>query len=473
MRNAILAVAVGAALFAAPRTAGAQAVSFSKDIVPILRENCAKCHNARQTTGGLSVVSYAGIEKGSKGGKILAAKPEESRLVKYLTGELKPQMPPTGPLKPEQIAKIKAWITQGAKADVDPNQVVITETAIPTVKVPKVPLKVPALPQAAALAWSKDNKILAIGTYKVVRLVDPATGQTIRELPGHADVIHSLQFSHSGKLLAAAGGPPAQQGEIKIWDVATGNLVRTITGHNDFIYCCSWNKDDSLIASASYDKLVKIWDANTGSEVKTLKDHADAVYAVAFSPDGNLLATGSADRSVKVWEVASGKRLYTLSGHTEIVLSVAWNEKGNQLTSVGADRTIRTWNVNAAAGQQARNSTGHEKSVNEVVYSPDGNMLATVSDDHSAKIWNAGNGSTVQTIKDQPEALLSAAFSGDNAQIAIGSFDGTVKIFNVKDGKLISTVIDLPKAPEPKPAAAKPEAKPAAAKPAVKPVEKK
>src|SRR5213595_877389 len=112
MRNVSLALLAGAALFGAPHAARAQAVSFSKDIVPILRENCAKCHNARQTTGGLSVVSYAGIEKG---GKILAAKPEESRLIKYLTGELKPQMPPTGPLKPEQIAKIKTWISQGAK----------------------------------------------------------------------------------------------------------------------------------------------------------------------------------------------------------------------------------------------------------------------------------------------------------------------------------------------------------------------
>src|SRR5437762_6850947 len=116
MRNVSLALLAGAALFGAPHAARAQAVSFSKDIVPILRENCAKGHNARQTTGGLSVVSYAGIEKGSKGGKILAPKPEDSRLIKYLTGELKPQMPPTGPLKPDQIAKIKAWISQGAKA---------------------------------------------------------------------------------------------------------------------------------------------------------------------------------------------------------------------------------------------------------------------------------------------------------------------------------------------------------------------
>jgi WD40 repeat protein len=473
MRLERFTLLIGLALLASPGAARAQAVSFSKDIVPIFKESCIKCHTARQPQGGLALSSFALLEKGGKGGKVLAPKAEDSRLVKYIEGTLQPKMPIGGSLKKEEIAKIKAWVNQGAKADVDPNLVVIPDTAVPTVKVPTIPLKAPILPQAAALAWSKDNKILAIGTYKVVRLVDPSNGQTIRELKGHADVIHDLEFNKEGNLLAAAGGPPAQQGEIKIWDVATGNEVKTISGHADFIYSCSWSPDSKTIASASYDKLVKIWDVGTGGEVKTLKDHADAVYAVAYNPAGNLLASGSADRSVKVWDVATGKRLYTLAGHGDIVLSLAWNAAGSQISSVGADRTLRTWNVNPQSGQQARNTTAHDRSVNEVVYSQDGSIMVTVSDDKSAKVWNAGNGSTMQTIKDQPDALLSAAVSPDNKQVAIGGFDGTVKIFNVADGKVVSTVIDLPKAPEPKPAPAKPDPKAAPAKPAAKPADKK
>jgi hypothetical protein len=467
MRLMQMSLAASLALSFAPGAARAQAVSFSKDIVPIFKDQCIKCHSQRQPQGGLSLSTFAGLEKGGKGGKVVAPKAEESRLVKYIEGALQPKMPIGGSLSKPQIEKIKTWVSQGAKADVAPDLVVIPDSAIPTVKVPVVALKVPMLPQAAALAWSKDNKVLAIGTYKVVRLVNPADGQTIRELKGHADVIHNLQFSPNGKMLAAAGGPPAQQGEIKIWDVETGNLIRTIAGHTDYIYSCSWSPDDKQIASASYDKLVKIWDVETGNEVKTLKDHADAVYAVAFNKDGTLLASGSADRSVKVWDVKAGKRIYTLAGHGDIVFSLAWNPAGTQITSVGADRTVRTWNVNPQSGNQARNTTAHEKTVNEVVYSQDGSLMATVSDDHSAKIWNAGNGNTVQTIKDQPEALLSAAISPDNKLVAVGSFDGTVKVFNVADGKPVSTIIDLPKPPEPKaaPAKADPKAAPGKADP--------
>jgi WD40 repeat protein len=448
MRLFRLSLAAGVALLAAPGMARAQGVSFSKEIVPIFKENCIKCHNSRQPQGGLALSSFTTLEKGGKGGKVLAPKAADSRLVKYLEGTLMPKMPIGGTLSKAQIDKIKTWINAGAKPDVDPNLVVIPDSSIPAVKIPVVPLKVPALPEAAALAWSKDGKVLAIGTYKVVRLVNPADGKTLFELKGHADVIHDLQFSRDGKLLAASGGDPAQQGEIKIWDVATGNLVKTITGHNDFIYSCSWGEGDKTIASASYDKLVKIWDVATGAEVKTLKDHADAVYAVAFNPAGNLLASGSADRSVKVWDVATGKRIYTLAGHTDIVLSLAWNAAGNQITSVGADKTIRTWNVNPQAGQAARNVTGHDKTINEVVYSADGTLMATVSDDKSAKIWNAGNGGQMQTIKDLPDSVLSAAFSPDNKLVAIGGYDGSVKIYNVADAKPVSTIIELPKAPE-------------------------
>ena len=117
MRIPVAGLMAGLALTLAPGIARAQSVSFSKEIVPIFREQCSKCHNNRQITGGFSVATYAAIQKGSKGGKVIAAKPEESRLVKYLTGDLKPQMPPGQPLPKAQLDKIKAWIAAGAKND--------------------------------------------------------------------------------------------------------------------------------------------------------------------------------------------------------------------------------------------------------------------------------------------------------------------------------------------------------------------
>ena len=452
------AAVLGVAGLAYP--AAAQGPSFSKDIVPIFKTRCIRCHNQKQPQGGLSLSTFGALEKGGKGGKVLGAKADESRLVKFILGVLKPQMPIGESMPKPEIDKVVAWVNAGAKADVDPNTVVIPDSAIPVPKVPVIKLRVPMLPQVGALAWSADGKILAVGTYRVVKLFNPETGELIRELPGHGDVVHDLEFSADGTLLAAAGGPPSQQGEIKIWNVATGQNTLTIVGHNDYIYSCAWSPDGKMLASASYDKLVKLWDTSNGNELKTLKDHADAVYGVAFHPEGKLLASGSADRSVKVWDVATGKRIYTLSGHGDIVFSIAWNKAGNQITSTGADRSMRTWNVNPQGGNQARNVGAGDKSVSSVVYSQDGNLLATAGEDRTIRVWNAGNGGSVQVVKDQTDAMLSVALSPDGKLVAGGGYDGTVRIYNVADGKLVRTIIDVPKPPEPKPVV-DPKAKPA------------
>ena len=196
MRNSRWWAVAGLALgvLAWPGAARAEAPVFSKDIAPILRDNCSKCHNARQTTGGFSVTTFAGLEKGGKSGKLLAPKAADSRLIKLLEGTAQPKMPPGNPLPKAQIDKIKAWIDAGGKSDVEANTVIIPDSAIPAVKVPVIPLKVPMLPQVGSLAWSTDGKILAVGTYKMVKLFNPDTGQVIRELPGEADVVHDLRF---------------------------------------------------------------------------------------------------------------------------------------------------------------------------------------------------------------------------------------------------------------------------------------
>ncbi len=87
-------------------------VDFAKDVQPILRQNCVGCHGPTQQTSGLrldrksSVISRRGVVPGSS---------ENSFLFHRVSGTAYGiQMPPTGPLRPEQINVIKMWIDQGA-----------------------------------------------------------------------------------------------------------------------------------------------------------------------------------------------------------------------------------------------------------------------------------------------------------------------------------------------------------------------
>jgi outer membrane lipoprotein-sorting protein len=83
----------------------------------IFQANCMGCHGGRGAKGGFSVASYQDVMKGGRGGlAVIAGDPDNSSLVKYLTGEKSPQMPQgKAPLSGGDIEKIKAWIKAGAK----------------------------------------------------------------------------------------------------------------------------------------------------------------------------------------------------------------------------------------------------------------------------------------------------------------------------------------------------------------------
>ncbi len=90
-------------------------VSFTKEIAPWMVEQCARCHIAA-ARGGFSLESYAALMKGSKGGVVLfPGDAAGSRLVETIEiGDM-----PRGGAKvsPENLAKLKQWITEGAKFD--------------------------------------------------------------------------------------------------------------------------------------------------------------------------------------------------------------------------------------------------------------------------------------------------------------------------------------------------------------------
>ncbi|CAN5420235.1 hypothetical protein BH10BAC3_BH10BAC3_28290 [soil metagenome] len=91
-------------------------VSFSKDIVPIFNNSCniKGCHNTGGQVPDLTPTNaYQSLFEEDM---IDTADPENSEVMGWLTGEIKPAMPLGGSTNPSNInALMLAWIKQGAK----------------------------------------------------------------------------------------------------------------------------------------------------------------------------------------------------------------------------------------------------------------------------------------------------------------------------------------------------------------------
>ncbi|MDB6077436.1 MAG: hypothetical protein JWO82_1183, partial [Akkermansiaceae bacterium] len=111
------------ALLCSPLPGAEEAVTFNHDIRPILNRNCVLCHGGIKQAGGISLIyREKALAKGKSGEPaIVPGKPEESELIRRLKSDdddeimPKPKKGEHGiPLPAEEIAKLTAWIRQGA-----------------------------------------------------------------------------------------------------------------------------------------------------------------------------------------------------------------------------------------------------------------------------------------------------------------------------------------------------------------------
>ncbi|MBI1373966.1 MAG: hypothetical protein GC159_14685 [Phycisphaera sp.] len=108
------------AIAGAATAANAAGVDFDKQIAPIFKDNCLKCHGPDKQKGDLRLDTPEWIRKGAKDADeptLTPGKPEKSQLYHRISLPKDDEdiMPPKGdPLTKAQQELIKQWITEGA-----------------------------------------------------------------------------------------------------------------------------------------------------------------------------------------------------------------------------------------------------------------------------------------------------------------------------------------------------------------------
>jgi WD40 repeat protein len=388
-----------------------EAISYRREIAPVLQTYCLGCHNRIDAEKELSLQSADDILRGSTDGKILNSEaPNDSRLWKVLVSRGDDHMPPADQpqLPPDSLKAIQRWITEGAVFD--SRAAVMAD--LPDVKVSASSVRDPVL----SLAISHDNARLAIGRFKAVDIVSADAHAQISRIVVDDGKINDVQFSSNGQRALLATGVAGLSGRGVIIDLTQGEIIREFAGHNDAAYAAVWSPDEQLIATAGYDRRILLHHAESGELIREMNGHNGAIFDLQFSPDGTLLASASGDGTIKVWLVASGERLDTLSQPQAEQYIVRFSPDGNSIYAAGADNRIRKWNLLSRRSQIINplliSRFAHEGVISSLEVSNDGRYLATSEDKGILKIWDAVQIHEIDALDTGRDRVTGFVFSG-------------------------------------------------------------
>ncbi len=409
----------------------AQVPDYIKDVVPILTKYCAGCHNADEPEGKLSLESFVDLQKGGEhGASVVPGQAASSRMIRVLTGEAQPKMPPEDNEAPSEaeVVTLKAWIDAGAKGPegVEPPRVLVT---------PKVPAAKVA-GAITAIAMSPQGTLLAVAQFGKVELrANGGPVSTLSDLPGKVNSVH---FSADGTQLVTASGVTGLHGVASIWNVADGKLLREFKAHRDILYDAELSPDGKILATCSYDRQVILWDADSSEILRTLEGHNDAIYDLAFSPDGTVLATASGDETAKLWLVATGERLDTLHQPQAEQYVVAFSPDGKYVLAGGADNRIRVWEF-VSKTERVINPLvyarfAHEGAVVGLAFSRDGKTLISAAEDRTMKAWETEGFTETHLYERQPDEATCLAISPFENSLLVGRADGSLGRYEIVGG---------------------------------------
>ncbi|WP_395743735.1 c-type cytochrome domain-containing protein [Prosthecobacter sp.] len=412
-------------------SAFAAEISFSRQIAPVLIDQCVECHRGGKAKGSyrLDTVELMFKAGDSKAVPVVAGKPDESELYRLMaTTEEDDRMPKKADALPEKEMKlIRDWIASGARLDVADKKASLS-SIVPEKEKAQAPEKYPRPLPVTALALNPAADTLACSGYLEVTLWDAATGRLKARLGGMPERILALAWMREDQL-AVAGGVPGRAGEVWLVNPAKPTERRRLVSARDCVLAMAASPDGKLLACGGADNQLRCFELPSGKLKWQSEPHADWIMGMAFSPDSQHIATGSRDRTAKRIDALTGEIEATFTQHTCAVLSVAFSPDSNDVISGDVEGEIRRWD---REGEGKKDTTMRPGGRTEV--------LALGFLDPSTPVTALGNGAVVSvdvktrrakdkiTRHEDRANVLLIQRSGETTRLISGCHDGRVRV---------------------------------------------
>lgn len=290
---------------------------------------------------------------------------------------------------------------------------------------------------AKALAFSPDDRTLAVATGNTAQLWDVATGLSVRTLEDPEGEVKSVVFSHNGEfLLTTSRNPDSGRGSsgdaTRIWDVKTGQQIHLFTGRGPAVF----SPDDRFLAEsassisaadpAGHVLVAELREIATGKLVQSFYAEMMPDY-LEVSPDNKLLLVGDRNQPAVVFSIDTGKPLHELKAQPNpqpptFTLTFAVFSKDGKSIYTGEensnDTQIRGWD--AAKGQKEfalKSKTG----AFDGVLSADGRYLTTGDyGNRTISVWDMFTQKLARNVSTGCLSDTSIIFCPDNGVFAAG-----------------------------------------------------
>ena len=419
------------------------AVSFRRDIAPILLKQCQSCHGPEKSKGKYRLDTFERLlhPGKSKDATIVAGKPDQSALFQRITSHDEDERMPqkADSLPASQVELIRRWIDQGAKFD-GPDRSAPLASLAPEPQEPAAPEAYREPVPITALAFSPDGKELAASGYHEITIWDATDGRLLGRIGKLPERTWGLSWSPDGKLLAAACGTPGIRGEVRLCDPIDRTAGKALDRIADMMLAVRFSPDGTRLAAGGADNALRVYDTESGRRELLVEQHADWITDLAWSPDGSRIATASRDKSARVFDAKTGAMEAAYLGHEEPVYGIAFSDDGKIVFTAGRDRKIHAWNAADA------------KRVGEITVS-EGDPLKLLAFDGT--LLNCATGGSVRAYSQDGRRQIRA-FTGNSDwvyclalepsrhRLAGGCYDGHVEVWDTESGQVVHTFLAAP-----------------------------
>lgn len=202
-------------------------------------------------------------------------------------------------------------------------------------------------PPITAVAVAPDGKQVVLGSQLGIEIRSLPDLNVTGKLATQLEHVHDLKFSPDGQSLLAAGGSPAQSGQVEVWNWPKRERIHETDGHEDVVYRVAWSPDGAQWLSCSGDGRCFVFSARTGQHVAQYEGHSRGALAGVFL-DEHVIASAGIDQTIRLWNVTDGSHQRTLDNHAGTVNDIALqpssaNGASDIVATVSEDRTVRVW----------------------------------------------------------------------------------------------------------------------------------